>query len=453
MDASFFLQAKTVEHKMFTSIFGKDSQKWRRKIKNRFPHEKEYKVDLNDTSGFILGDSWLERKKDFISHSPLTFENFPSWESSGLPAPTIGIQVKKRFLLIARDYLGFHPLYYAKTHSGIIFADKKSLLSQLGFKPETFSSAQKAEITSSGRIYNVQNTYRPPLLEKQDVFSKNKIEQGIYENLITTIREVIQKRNAEKVAIAFSGGIDSSLLTLATKEAVNTKFFLLTVGKRSSHDRQAARKSFQTFKDNVNAEHIEIDLQKKQCETSLCPILKRIESPSPLQLELALPLHFIRKKAINMGIDLIFAGQGADELFWGYHKYLRASNTQERLKIEQRMLKNMARRNLTRDFKIFDPLPVSFPYLSKKILSLAAKIPPDQKMDRERRKKPLVNILQDLGFPSLAKKRKKALQYGSDAKDILVEIAEEKGLEGLTHLTKKKLEECWKQDLPSYFHL
>lgn len=417
---------------MLFACFTTRKEEYLKKLKARIPHEKEVNVDLNGWHGIILGGSWLKTRGDYVYHSPCDVSTLSENSDSSYPLPMIKFRLKKRSIRASRDYLGFHPLYFAEDSSTIFFTSKKSILWKQGYKPKVVQPSQALEIRSPGRIFNSKIRYQPPLLKK----TQENISEKIYETLKITISKSIEKLKPKRIAIAFSGGIDSSLIALATSEIIESKLFLITVGTPKSHDIKVARKSFQGLQ--IDAELLEVNLSKNKVEASLPRIIENIESPSPLQLEIALPFYFLKKKAAEMDIDVVLAGQGADEVFWGYHKFVRAKNTEERLKTEQRMLKNMARRNLSRDFQVFYPIPILFPYLSKKMLSIAARIPPEQKMSNNKRKKPLRITLNQLSYPEISKEHKKALQYGSNAKDILVTIARERGLEGITQLAEEE---------------
>lgn len=425
----------------FLAVFTDNPDQWFKKIRKSITPPKLIERKLENFTAIIGGDDWLSSRRSFIYHSPVVIKNFRRADHPD-PLPIIAIKLQERSAYIGRDFLGFHPLYFSED-SGTIFSSRKSILWELGYRVSKVHPSEVLEIRRPGRIFDSKKRYVPPIIEEEEKKKRIAMEKRIFGKLKTTISRLLQKVKSKKVTIAFSGGVDSTLIALATSEVLDKEIYLVTVGKEGSHDRKMARKSYRKLEEECKVHHIEIDLSKQKVKRNLSTIIKRIESPNPLLLEIALPFFFIGKKMEKIKADLSLAGQGADELFFGYHKYVRANNHIERLKIEQRIMKNMARRNLCRDFKIFYPRPVFFPYLSKNMISLAAKIAPEFKINKKSRKKPIRQTLRWLGYSDLANKKKKALQYGSGAKEILTHIAKKRGLTGLTELAEKEFKKVF----------
>ncbi|NIQ04742.1 MAG: asparagine synthetase B [Candidatus Korarchaeota archaeon] len=430
---------------MFVALFTNEPKQWSPKI-HRSSFETEVDIEVDDFSGYLLGDKWLYSLDNFAAHSPVRSESFQAFVTSGDPIPRIAVKKTQNSIIIARDYLGFHPLYFAENSSAVVFSSRKSVLWRLGFEPERVKASQILEIRSPGRIFKKKRGYSPPIL--RDITKNESMEETIYATLKKTISSSISKLKPKKIALAYSGGIDSSLIALATSEVFDGKLFLITVGTPSSHDRKAARESVRNL--NIEAEHVEINLNVGNVEKDVNEVVRKIESPSPLQLEIAVPFFYMRKKAEEIGVDLVLAGQGADELFLGYHKFVRAESDRERLKLEQRMLRNMARRNLERDYKVFYPFPVVLPFLSKKMIATAAKIPLSEKITTVR-KKPLRDTLQFLGYPTLSQEKKKAVQYGTNAKTILVNIAKKRNMKGITQLANEEFNICFGESVEACY--
>jgi asparagine synthase (glutamine-hydrolysing) len=141
-----------------------------------------------------------------------------------------------------------------------------------------------------------------------------------------------------------------------------------------------------------------------------------------------MPLHIASKRANEDGFNIAVSGQGADELFGGYTKYLKNytklnSKTQDILYDD---IKNSYHVNLERDNAItnFNNISLKAPFMDKTMINLAMKIPIKYKIksnDDQIRKHILRDVAIELGVPEfIAMRPKKAAQYGSGVHKLLI---------------------------------
>ena len=127
------------------------------------------------------------------------------------------------------------------------------------------------------------------------------------------------------------------------------------------------------------------------------------------------------------GQRVILSGQGADELFAGYHRYLdfyqeKGEKAQEDL---QEDVENLYHVNLERDDKVTmaHSVELRVPYLDLQIINMALDIPMYYKIngpEDNRRKCILREVARELGVPpEIVNRPKKAAQYGSGIHKIL----------------------------------
>lgn len=81
-------------------------------------------------------------------------------------------------------------------------------------------------------------------------------------------------------------------------------------------------------------------------EKIISKVIFAIEEPNPMNLAIGIPLYFATKLAKEDRCKLLLSGQGADELFGGYFKYLKNPETMEK------DLAELGEKNLARDDKI-----------------------------------------------------------------------------------------------------
>ncbi|MGC8557443.1 MAG: asparagine synthase C-terminal domain-containing protein [Nitrososphaeria archaeon] len=209
-----------------------------------------------------------------------------------------------------------------------------------------------------------------------------------------------------KVAVAFSGGLDSSLLAWLLREKDP---ILITVGDAKSHDIVMAKRSA-----NIIGLGLETIEPKNTTE-----IIRFVSSFSRTLMDYSLAVGFytVAKRAKELGAKWLVTGQMADELFGGYSKY---KNINEK-NLNAVLFKDFLNSNLQRDtYAILSGgvVPV-FPYASRPFANLALGLPAYYKIN----KRGLRIIASMAGLPDeLVKSEKKAFQYGSGIERIVYKI-------------------------------
>jgi asparagine synthase (glutamine-hydrolysing) len=317
-------------------------------------------------------------------------------------------------ITLVRDPAGVKPLYYAKGEV-FAFASEKKALSAIGkneihvLKPGYMLNYSAASIITEKKV----TSFSPGKL----LTIENEARDILYEALERSIR----KRFHKPCAIAFSGGLDSSILAAMCKDAK-----LYSVGMAGSHDIVQTKKAAQLLRllDNLHLHEITIE----ELESAIPHVIIAIESPDPLMVSIALPLYFASKYANSDGLRVILSGQGADELFAGYKRY--ESLPPEDLEIALRTdLDNIARNNLERDDAVTmaNSVELRVPYLDKKVIELALSISPELKIHNGIRKYILRRAASKILPDELAWKEKKAAQYSSGIYSAMEKLSRKNG--------------------------
>jgi asparagine synthase (glutamine-hydrolysing) len=314
---------------------------------------------------------------------------------------------------LVRDPVGVKPLYYV-TGEVFAFASEKKALSGMEQK--------EIRVLKPGYMLN----YSAGSITEKKVasFSPGKlmtIENEAREMLYEALEQSIRKRYYKPCAIAFSGGLDSSILAAMCKDAK-----LYSVGMAGSHDIKQTRYAAQLFgfQDNLHLHEITME----ELESAIPNVIKAIESPDPLMVSIALPLYFASKHAHSDGLRVILSGQGADELFAGYKRY-ESQNTEDLGKALRTDLDNISQNNLERDDAVTmaNSVELRVPYLDKKVIELALSISPELKIHNGIRKYILRRAASNILPDELAWKEKKAAQYSSGIYSAMEKLAKKKG--------------------------
>ena len=129
--------------------------------------------------------------------------------------------------------------------------------------------------------------------------------------IVSAIRNGVEDQD---VAVAFSGGLDSGLVAAVAKDYARS-VTLYTSGKEQSYDVVMA----QEMSEKLGLPWLHIPITKDNIEQRLREMISITRTSSPLTLSFELPLFFVCKTVHE---KYILGGQGADELFYGYNKYV-----------------------------------------------------------------------------------------------------------------------------------
>ena len=228
----------------------------------------------------------------------------------------------------------------------------------------------------------------------------------------------VEENLEDRVAVSFSGGLDSTLIAHVAKKTAEVHLF--SAGTESCEDLQFADKVagrlFLPIKKKVLIEEDILALYAKCYE---------IVPSNLLKVELLIPVYAVAQLAKEDGIEAILFGSAAEELFVGYERYY--SYHEEGLdldKILREEFKTLKDRDISATKKLCNKLGLEarFPFYSQRLAELAFSIPLEERMaERELKKGVLREAGKLLGAPEIALQRKKrAMQYGSGIHKILL---------------------------------
>ncbi|MBU0662359.1 MAG: asparagine synthase C-terminal domain-containing protein [Candidatus Diapherotrites archaeon] len=249
---------------------------------------------------------------------------------------------------------------------------------------------------------------------------------------ITALRKAFEQaiasetKNLEKAAVLFSAGLDSSLIAKAVSERIpQTELF--AVGTKNSKDLAFAGDVAEEMGLKLNIRTIdesEISAYIEKTKQALGPEL----SKELLQLQIGVPQYIALEFVKKHNFDVVFSGQGGDELFCGYAGFKRILEEGGYPAVEKEiahLLEIMPQRNLARESTLTKHFSIEqrTPFLDESFKREAMKIPAQEKIlspDDALRKHPLRALARELGVPEKACTRpKKAIQYGSGVAGLI----------------------------------
>lgn len=247
---------------------------------------------------------------------------------------------KKDQLFAARDRAGKKPFYYFSDGKQFIFASElNALRHQLDLE---IDHAHIAEYIKAGWFYGSHTPYKnvfelpPACYLETDIrnpvplvvrwwtigkfyksSSKTSFEEALSQTeslLHTAIKRRVESSDLE-VGSFLSGGIDSGIVTAIAKE-YNSKLKTFTVSFDGEYDEAPLAKQVAS---KYETDHHEIKISYQHLENDVERIL--FNYGEPFYDDSAIPSYYVSLEA-KKHLTVILNGDGGDELFGGYRRYV-----------------------------------------------------------------------------------------------------------------------------------
>lgn len=331
-------------------------------------------------------------------------------------------------ILAARDPVGVQPLYYGENDELTGLANNKTALWKLGIsKAYSFPSGNIASLSREGFEFKPIKTFS---FSKPQSITLDEAARKLQRLLEDSVR--VRVHGVKEVALAFSGGLDSSVVAFLAKKC-GVQVQLVHVSLRGQRETDEAKKAADELKLPL-AVHLfaEADVEK-----TVSTAVALIEEPDPVKAAIGIPFYWVAQKAAEAGLDVLLAGQGADELFGGYQRYVNEYISHGAAAVRKTMFDDVVRlpeSNLERDKKIcgFHGVELRLPFASFGIAEFALSLPVELKIERQQdglRKLVLRRLAMNVGLPeAVVNKPKKAVQYATGVNAVLGKIAKKQGL-------------------------
>jgi asparagine synthase (glutamine-hydrolysing) len=343
---------------------------------------------------------------------------------------------KPEKIVAARDPMGVRPLYYGENEEFAALASERKALWSIGIKDtNSFPPGCVSLVDESGFRFTVA---------RRITFSKPKqiTMQTAARELQKLLKHSVKERvsDLKEVAIAFSGGLDSSIIAYLAKK-INKNVALVHVSLQNEPEVEYAKQA---------AEHLKLPLYcylhtENEVVKTIQKVLVAIEESDSVKVSIGIPIYWAVEKTREMGFNVMLAGQGADELFGGYKRYVDEYLEGGAERAEKSIFNDVTRMhidNLERDSKICNHLNVELrlPFATIQMASFALSLPLELKLERTSstlRKLILRQVAEYLFLPpKITNKPKKAIQYTTGISKTLKKIAKQQGTTITAYLQK-----------------
>ena len=278
--------------------------------------------------------------------------------------------------LLARDPIGIKPLYYGYVDKRLYFASELGAMSLAGVELVHEFPAGHYYTPKEGFV----QYYSVPEVQEHLITDFEEASHLIRKTFTRSVQKRLLADKEVHVGSFCSGGLDSSLVAaLAAEEIPHLHTF--AVGMRDekgepSDDLKAGR----IVAKHIDSTHHELIFTEEEYYEALPKVIQKLESYDPSLVRCAVPCYFTCKLAADH-VTVVLTGEGADEIFAGYH-YMKRLPLDQVNQEARRNLCSLHNINLQRADRIgmYFSLELRVPFLDVEMIDLAMKIPPDLKI-------------------------------------------------------------------------
>jgi asparagine synthase (glutamine-hydrolysing) len=311
-----------------------------------------------------------------------------------------------------RDVLGREPLYVDVESDGDAWAFDPTVLAA-----PTLLPAGVARDASDGSERAVWTLPEPAPADEATALST--LRDAIWPRV-----DAVGGREDGRVAVAFSGGVDSAVVATGVPEAP-----CYVAGFPGAPDVERATAAAEAMGRDLRV----VELDHDDVRRAVPAVARATGRTNPMDVAIAVPLFLVAERAAADGFDALALGQGADELFGGYAKVVDPA-------ADHRVAADTVRgatsevvatlpEQLPRDvlaLRAAGVEPVT-PLLHDDVVRASLSLPADCLVDGGERKVALRRVAADRVPPGVASADKKAVQYGSYVSRELDRLARQNG--------------------------
>ncbi len=333
--------------------------------------------------------------------------------------------IDRERLIFGRDPVGVVPIYYGENEHLIGVASNRKMLWSAGLNAATVPTGNVGMATRHGVVLEAAGELPQP--QTRAIPMKDAVEE--LDKLLANASD-FRCMGVFRVALGFSGGIDSSLIAHYL-DTSGCDVYPICVGLEGSEDFAAAEETAESLGLPLRIESHTLE----DVDEDLDDVLWSVEEPDAMKAGVALPHLWAARSAAESGCRVFFSGMGSDEVFGGYRKYV-TEYVESGEAVRLSMYRDATRShevNFERDYKVCADLGVELrlPFADERVIDFGLSLPTELKLLRvpeSPRKLALRALAEKLGFPRrIAHSRKRAAQYSTGVQKALKALAKKRG--------------------------
>ncbi len=328
---------------------------------------------------------------------------------------------------ISRDPIGCKPLYEGRRENLTGFASESKALRAIGI--ESISDFPPGQCITFDKC---TLTRHKPLArtEKMADTSLNTAAKELSRLLMQSLIENIS--DVSDIALAYSGGLDSGLLA-ATLKLMKKSPRLLHITAREGAGLDHA---VQTAKE-LGLELVTWHVTESEVAKAIPEVLFRTERPAPTQLAIALSSYFVSRLAARVNLPVLLVGQGADELFGGYRRYLSILEKEGKSAAANALRNDVLachQLNYERDEQATagTHVEIRLPFADSQLIDFSLSLPVEHKISLVEggERKIILRKVAEMhkAPPSICHSPKKAIQYSTGIDSLIKRLARRAGM-------------------------
>jgi asparagine synthase (glutamine-hydrolysing) len=329
---------------------------------------------------------------------------------------------------LVRDVLGRELVYAERGDRSVYHHDPANL--------------DDPDLVPAGHVRSENGDREVWTLPDPEPFANDDVAvERVREAVATSVDGALAPGENPDTAVAFSGGIDSSIL------AARSDGPLYVAGFDGSPDVETARSAAEALDRDLRV----VELTHDDLREAVPEVVRATGRTNAMDVQIALPLYLVARRVADDGFDELAVGQGADELFGGYAKVAKAPDDP---RVEADTIRGAVREvvaslpdQLERDHRALRTAGVEpvAPLLHDRVVAAALRLPGHLLVDGEEsgaaerpRRKVALRRAADFLPAEIRDRDKKAVQYGSYVARELDRLARQDGFKRRMddHVTK-----------------
>lgn len=278
--------------------------------------------------------------------------------------------------MLARDPIGIKPLYYGYYEDNLYFT------SELGAM--TLAGVDEVHEFPAGHYYTPRQGfveyYQVSEVRDHLLTDIEETAELIRKSFIKAVKDRLLADPEVPVGSFCSGGLDSSLAAaIAADEIPHLHTFVVGMQDEAgdlSDDLKASR----IAAEHIGSTHHELLFTEDEYYEALPKVIRKLETYDPSLVRCAVPCYFTCKLAADY-VTVVLTGEGADELFAGYH-YMKHFPFEKLNPEARRCIGNVHNINLQRADRMgmLFSLELRVPFFDTELVDLSMQIPPELKI-------------------------------------------------------------------------